>query len=149
VKAFPSRSRVEGFQAAFAAGKHKIEAGLLRRDVLDQESAFRETMALMSLPNPPTALLVAAMDTLGGTLRALRLLNREVGRDVSLIAGSDSDLAEFYSPGVTAIRWDLAEMGRHAATMLLERISGRSPPSARAIKLPSTLVIRQSCQAAS
>jgi len=149
VKAFPSRSRVEGFQAAFAAGKQKIEAGLLRRDVLDQESAFRETMALMSLPNPPTALLVAAMDTLGGTLRALRVLNREVGRDVSLIAGSDSDLAELYSPGVTAIRWDLAEMGRHAATMLLERISGRSPPSARAIKLPSTLVIRQSCRPAS
>jgi LacI family transcriptional regulator len=149
LKAFPSRSRVEGFREACATAGVAIDPGLLRERVLDQEDAFRETMALLSLPDAPTAFFVAAMDTLGGSLRALRALGREVGRDVALVAGSDSDLAELYSPGVTAIRWNLAEMGRHAATMLLERMRGEAPATSRALKLPTTLVIRQSCQAVS
>lgn len=144
IKAFPSRSREAGFRDAFATFAAGIEPDLVRERVLGQEDAFRETMSLMSLPTPPTALFVAAMDTLGGSLRALRALGRQIGGDVSLVAGSDSDLAELYTPGVTAIRWDLAEMGRHAATMLLERMRGQAPAAPRALKLPTTLVIRQS-----
>ncbi|MDB5512966.1 MAG: Transcriptional regulator, LacI family [Enterovirga sp.] len=145
-KAFPSRSRVQGFQDAHSSLSLTPDPGLVRMRVFDTEDAFRETMALMSLPEPPTALLVAAMDTLGGSLRALRALGQEVGRDVSLVAGSDSELAELYSPAVTAIRWDLSEMGRHAATMLLDRMRGQVPLAPRALKLPTTLIIRDSCR---
>ncbi len=144
-KAFPSRSRIEGFHEAHDEGGAAVEPGLLRERVLSHEDAFRETMALMSLPKRPSALFVAAMDMLGGALRALRALDIEIGRDIAVIAGSDSDLAELYSPAVTAITWDLAEMGRHAATMLLDRMQGNAPPTARALKLPAKLVIRQSC----
>lgn len=145
-KAFPSRSRIEGFCEAHAAAGLPIERGLMRERVLSQEDAFRETMALLSLPQRPDALFVAAMDMLGGALRALRALDIEVGRDIAVIAGSDSDLAELYAPAVTAITWDLAEMGRHAAAMLLDRMRGDAPMTARALKLPAKLVIRQSCQ---
>ncbi len=144
-KAAPSRSRVEGFRRALAPAVP--DAHLLRDRVLTSEDAFRETMALMSLAEPPTAIFVAAMDMLGGCLRALRALGLRVGEDVSLVSGSDSELAELYAPPVTAIAWDLAEMGRHAATMLLERMRGEAPDTGRALKLPTTLVVRQSCRA--
>ncbi|WP_342358719.1 LacI family DNA-binding transcriptional regulator [Terrarubrum flagellatum] len=143
-KAYPSRSRVEGYHEAFARMSLRPEPELLRDHVLTQEDAFRETMFLLDSPDPPTAIFVAAMDMLGGSLRAIRTLGRDVGKDVSLVAGSDSDLAELYTPPITAIRWDLAEMGRHAATMLLERMRGLTPPSARQVRLPCTLVIRAS-----
>jgi hypothetical protein len=30
-------------------------------------------------------------------------------------------------PAISAVAWDLAEMGRHAATLLLERMRGEAP----------------------
>lgn len=143
--AFPSRSRVQGFSEAFAEVGLVPDRALLRDRVLSPEDAFRDTMALMGLPQPPTALFVAAMDMLGGALRALRALGVEVGRDVALIAGSDSELAEFHTPPVTALQWDLPEMGRHAAAMLLERMRGAAPEDFRCLKLPTRLVARESC----
>ncbi|PZW39353.1 LacI family transcriptional regulator [Humitalea rosea] len=145
-KAFPARSRVQGFAEAFDAAGLAPDPALLRDRVLTAEDTFRETMALMRLTPPPTAIFVATMDLLEGSLRALRALGCRVGEDVSLIAGSDSDLAELYTPPVTAVAWDLAEMGRHAATMLLERMRGQAPAGFRCLKLPTRLVIRESCR---
>lgn len=145
-KAFPSRSRLQGFGSAFRAAGLVPDPRLIRDRILAPEDAFRETMALMGLPEPPSAIFVAAMDMLGGCVRALRTLRCEVGRDVSLIAGVDSELAEFYAPPVTAIAWDLAEMGRHAATLLLERMTGEVTDGFRCLKLPAKLVIRDSCR---
>lgn len=146
-KAYPSRSRVQGFRDAFLAQGAAPVPRLLRDRVLTPEDAFRETMALTGLPEPPSAIFVAAMDMLGGCIRALRTLRREVGKDVSLVAGVDSELAELYAPPVTAIAWDLAEMGRHAATMLLQRMAGEVTDAARCLTLPTRLIIRQSCVA--
>ncbi|MFZ6763056.1 substrate-binding domain-containing protein [Roseomonas sp. KE0001] len=146
-RAFPSRSRVEGFRQALAAAGVAPQPRLLRDRVLTAEDAFRETMALMNLPEPPTAIFVAAMDMLGGCLRALRQLGSQVGRDISLVAGSDSELAELHEPPVTAISWDLAAMGRHAATMLLERMGSAEVEVGRSLLLPTQLVIRRSCRA--
>lgn len=147
-KAYPSRSRVQGFRDAFLAQGAAPVPRLLRDRVLTPEDAFRETMALMGLTEPPSAIFVAAMDMLGGCIRALRTLRREVGKDVSLVAGVDSELAELYAPPVTAIAWDLAEMGRHAAAMLLQRMAGEVTDAARCLTLPTRLIIRQSCIAA-
>lgn len=145
-KAFPSRSRVRGYRDAFQEDGATPDPRLLRDRVLSAEDAFRETMALMGLPEPPSAIFVAAMDMLGGCLRALRTLRKEVGAEISVVAGNDSELAELYSPPVTAIRWDLAEMGRHAATMLIDRLMGMGPETPRFLLLPVELTIRQSCR---
>jgi LacI family transcriptional regulator len=144
--AFPSRARLQGFADAYAEAGAEPDPHLVRYKVLAPEDAFRETMSLMSLPTPPTALFVAAMDMLGGSLRALRTLRREVGSEIAIVAGSDSELAELHMPAISAVAWDLAEMGRHAATLLLERMRGEAPASHRCLTLPTRLIIRDSCQ---
>ncbi len=144
-KASPSRSRLQGFRAAFQQAGLSPEPRLIRDRVLSGEDACRETMALMGLQEPPTAIFAAAMDVLGGCIQALRTLKLDIGRDVSVIAGADSELARLHTPPVTAIAWNLAEMGRHAATMLIDRIAAESPRPFRCLKLPTTLVRRQSC----
>jgi LacI family transcriptional regulator len=141
-RAHPSRSRVEGFADSLAPAPV-----LLRDRVLTPEDAYRETMALLGLPEPPSAIFVAAMDMLAGCLRALRTLGRAAGQDVSLVAGADSDLAELHAPPVTAIGWDLGEMGRHAATLLLQRMAGEAPATPRCLTLPTRLILRESCVA--
>ncbi|MBR0959195.1 substrate-binding domain-containing protein [Bradyrhizobium japonicum] len=144
LKAFPSRSRLEGFREACSAAGMVPHPRLLRDNVLSGEDAYRATASLMALAEPPTALFVAAMDTLGGCLRALRTMGIAAGDGISVVAGSDSDLAELYAPPITAITWDLAAMGRHAATMLLERMRGDEIEGGRGLAVPTELIIRGS-----
>ena len=143
-KAFPSRSRLDGFREAYSTAGIAPDPKLLRDHVLSSEDAYRATASLMSLATPPTALFVAAMDMLGGCLRALRTMSIAVGDGISVVAGSDSDLAELHTPPITAIEWDLAAMGRHAATMLLERMRGDEIERGRGLTVPTELIIRGS-----
>lgn len=144
IKAFPSRSRLEGFREAYSAAGIAPDSRLSRDNVLSSEDAYRATASLMNLADPPTALFVAAMDMLGGCLRALRTMRIAVGDGISVVTGSDSDLAELHTPPITAIEWDLAAMGRHAATMLLERMRGDEIELGRALTVPTELIIRGS-----
>jgi LacI family transcriptional regulator len=146
IRAFPSRSRIEGFRDAHKSAGTALDPRLVREQVLSTEDAYRQTTSLMSLSQPPTALFVAAMDMLGGCLRALRTMNVAVGDGISVVAGSDSDLAELHAPPVTALEWDLAAMGRHAAAMLMERMRGEGIESGRSLTVPTKLIIRESCR---
>ena len=67
-----------------------------------------------------------------------------MGNGISVVAGSDSDLAELHTPPIAAIAWDLAAMGRHAATMLLERLRGDEIERGRGLTVPTELIIRGS-----
>ena len=146
-KAYPSRSRIEGYKEAYQSFGLQIDANLVRDRLLSNEATFRETAALLGRKERPTAIYAAGLDTLSGPLRAVRAAGLVVGQDISIISGNDSDLAELSTPPITALRWDRSEMGRHAAEMLLDRIDQgmQSPP--RCIRLPVSLVVRGSCRA--
>lgn len=145
-RAFPSRARVQGFRDAYLSAGIVPDPRLLRDMVFSSDDAFCQTQSVLGLPDPPTAIFAAAMDILGGVLRALRILSLRVGADVSVVAGSDSELAELHLPAVTAVEWDLAEMGRRAATLLLDRMAGQTSSFYSCVKLPTRLVIRDSCR---
>ena len=142
--AYPSRSRIAGYRRAHARHGVEVLEHLIRDHALSNEIAFRETATLLSGDARPTALFVAAVDMLPGTLRAIRGSGLSPGRDVAIVAGSDSDLAELGSPPISALSWDRAEMGRHAAEMLLERIRDPRPRAARCVRLPVSLIVRGS-----
>lgn len=146
-RAFPSYRRAEGFREAFQQAGINPSRGAIREQVIEPEDAFRHTMELFGSDRAPTAIIAGSLGTLPGCLRSLKAVGREVGRDVSVVAGNDSDLAELYSPPITALRSDLAELARHASAMLLDRIAGRSVEGGRRVSLPSTLVVRQSTRA--
>jgi LacI family transcriptional regulator len=99
---------------------------------------------LMSLVNPPTA-LIAADSLMGvGALVALKARGLRVGRDVSVIAFDDLPYASLFDPGLTVIDQDVEAMGRLAGECLIAVIRGERPAS---VVLPTRLVIRGSCRA--
>jgi LacI family transcriptional regulator len=63
----------------------------------------------------------------------------------------DSDLAQLYTPAITAIDWDLEAVGTAAAEMLLRGIGGGTGPddakaaAGREIRLGTRVVLRESC----
>ena len=104
-------------------------------DAASAETAVRE---LLGLRQPATAIFTGNNRI---TIGALRALSGSGG--IALVGFDDLELAELLSPPVSVIAYDAAELGRRAARVLWERLSGEDRPPKR-IVLPTTLVPRGS-----
>lgn len=65
--------------------------------------------------------------------------------DISVVAASDSDLAQLSEPPITVESWDYAEVGRIAARIVLERINHSGSNDPRRVIVPAELIQRGSC----
>ena len=91
----------------------------------------------------PTGAVIAHNDLMAiGLIVALRRLGCECPRDVSVI-GFDNDIMSMVSsPPLTTIHMSLSVLGRGAADLLIQRLSGAALSAAPTV--PARLIIRQS-----
>lgn len=140
-----ARDRLSGLQQAYEHAGLEVDPQLLRLDSFSTEYAYRETQMLLNLPDPPTAILALGMQLLPGVLPAIRMNQLRIPEDVSLIASNDSDLARLATPAVTVIRYDAYVLGCEAARLLLRQLRDELSPEGARIKIPTELVMRDSC----
>ncbi|MEV8508167.1 LacI family DNA-binding transcriptional regulator [Actinoplanes sp. NPDC051475] len=133
----PQRDRYDGFVQAMAAGGNDEWRPYLRTDVHDVGRAEETVRELLALDPAPTALFTTNNRLTTGALRALR------GRPgaPALIGFDDFDLADVI--GTTVVAHDPVAMGREAARLAYERISGFAGP-ARTVTIGTTLIARGS-----
>ena len=141
----PAAERVLGYQDAFKARGLELDPELNCTRSFTADFGYIETSALLGQDRPPTAIIAGGIAMMAGTLRAIRAHGLEVPRDVSLIAGCDSDLAELATPPVTAVRWSYAEIGKAAAQLVLDRLEHDPDRPTRRVRFATEFVIRQSC----
>ncbi len=140
------RERHRGFLRAFEIAGRRVDPVLLRLESFSADYAYRETLDLLGMREPPSAMIVAGSFMLAGVLRATSMRGRRVPRDLSVISTGDTDLAELAPPSFTVIRWDLALLGREAATLLLERLaSSAATYEPKHLQVPTEVVLRRSC----
>ena len=115
----------------------------VRRGDFSSASGYRETCALLALPERPTA-IVAASDLMAlAALQAIRDAGLQPGRDVAVVGFDDLEAAALAYPPLTTIRQDRQELGTLAATRAIELIEDpESTP--RTTVLPVELVVRGS-----
>ncbi len=118
-------------QRSVVEGNHKIDGG---------ESAM---MRLLSLPNPPTAVLTSNDLTAIGALRAVARTGLHVPNDISVVGFDDIELSRFTQPPLTTIRLSRDELGRKAFDALYETVAGQQRPG-QEIKVSTRLVVRES-----
>ncbi|GAA2530487.1 LacI family DNA-binding transcriptional regulator [Rarobacter incanus] len=124
--------RFEGYQAAM------VEAGIpdpLRwasNSAHDVDSAFAATKALLTLPEPPTAVFAGNNQITIGALQAIT----QFAPETALVGFDDFALSDLL--GVTTISHDPTEMGRLAAKRVLAR-SGVRAQSCEETVLPTAL----------
>jgi LacI family transcriptional regulator, galactose operon repressor len=144
------RERHRGFLRAFEAAGLPIDPMLQRVESFSPGYGYREALDLLGMHNPPTAMIVAGSFMLAEVLRASRNRNKRIPEDLSVISTGDTDLAELAPPSFTVIRWDLAALGREAATLLLERLTNpNGAQEARHVLIRTEVVLRKSCVAPS
>lgn len=140
----PSIDRIRGYVATLDAYHAVSSRELMRFCPLDDAGrAQQEAEALLSLPQPPTALFAADNVATQGAFVAARDRGRAIPGDVSLVGFDDLDWTALVDPPVTVVAQSPLEMGRTAARRLFLRIKGDERPAER-IVLPTRLVVRSS-----
>ncbi len=120
--------RIEGWRSALAA------AGAEAPPVLAGDWSPRSGYELgrrLVTESHPSAIFVANDQMALGALRALHEAGYEIPRQVSVVGFDDIPEAQYFTPTLTTVRQDFAEIGRRALALMLEMMEadGDVPPS--------------------
>jgi LacI family transcriptional regulator len=138
-----SRARVDGYRAALDAAGLAPSAGYVRLGDFRSASGYRETMALLDLPEPPTAIFASSDQMALGAYEALYERGIRVPERMSIVGFDDLDEARWALPPLTTVRQPLAEMAGMATRMLLSLVADEELVTPR-VELATPLVVRAS-----
>ena len=138
--------RYEGYRDALT------ESGLpcspeLVIDVDDRQTASGRVGARQLLERaawPCTAVVAGTDRNAVGVMEVLRAAGLRVPEDVAVVGFDDRTVADLADPPLTTLRTRFDELGRRAASLLLDEISGSAVPRT-AHRVPVALIRRRSC----
>jgi len=131
-----------GFREALAGAGVSLADGYQRMAEPGQAGGARALDALLSLPEPPTAVVAASDEQAVGVFLAARERGWQVPRDLSIVGYSDSQYTQYL--GLTTIDVPVHEIGRAATRALLGAVADPSA-APRTIYRPTQLLVRHTC----
>ena len=115
-----AEQRQAGYEQALAERGLELDKKLVRYGDWTASGGYLHTLAVMQLPEPPSALFCANDRTAMGAYDALRELGLNVPEDVSVIGFDDQEvIAAYLRPALTTMALPHFEMGRWAVNALL------------------------------
>ena len=141
-----ARQRLEGHRAALRTHHLPADPALVQNGEFHIPEAYASALALLALPDPPTAIFASNDHMALAAIDALREKGLRVPEDMSVVGFDGIPQAGQVHPPLTTVSQPLAKMGRVATQMLLDQLADPGKP-ARRIELSTELIIRGSCQA--
>jgi LacI family transcriptional regulator, galactose operon repressor len=138
-----SRDRLKGYRRALAEFEIPYDPDLVRPGNWEPSAGHAQTVALMALDRPPTAIFCANDLMALGCYEALREAGLRIPEDVSVVGYDDREIAQFLRPALTTVLLPHFAMGHQAAELLIDgslRPAGRQPQ----IKVECPLIARAS-----
>lgn len=144
-----AKRRLGGYQDALRNAGIEPADELLGRGDYSYEPAYRAVESLLSLPDPPTALLVCNELMTGATLQCLKDRNVDVPGRISVVAFDDPAWTSFMRPAITTVRTPRVEMARLALKTMLSLLNEPDSRTAAPIEsiVTTEFVVRESCRA--
>jgi LacI family transcriptional regulator len=141
-----ARQRLEGYRSALRTHHLPADPALVQNGEFHIPEAYAAALALLALPDPPTAIFASNDHMALAAIDALRERGLRVPEDMSVVGFDGIPQAAQVHPPLTTVSQPLVKMGRVATQMLLDQLSDPGKP-VRRIDLPTELIIRGSCQA--
>ena len=110
------------------------------------EDAKRCVEAMLSLPDPPTALFCTNDTIAVGAIKAANALQRKIPDDLAVVGFDDSPICSMMEPEITSVRIDTFSMGEISANMLVALMEKKDVPMSSQY-IPAQLVVRQTTAA--
>lgn len=138
-----SRDRLKGYRQALANAEILYDPDLIRPGNWEPSAGYEQTLALMKLKDPPTAIFCSNDLMALGCYEALKESGKRIPEDVAVVGYDDREIAQFTRPPLTTVLLPHFEMGTLAAEYIISnsfQIKGRQPQ----IKVECPLVERAS-----
>ena len=137
-----SARRLTAYRRSIA--EHGLNSsGELLNVSVTEDAGFEATRALMSRPQPPTAIIVGNIAQAVGAMAALRAAGKVLPAHVSLVAMQDAPLAAYLDPPLTVVRMPMREVAETAVAQLVKRIRGEAVEDV-VVSTPPEMVVRGS-----
>ena len=144
--------RLAGYRTALTEAGLKLDPQLIWEgstsgsfgDIEGAELGRSGAREIMSLDNPPTALIAINDMYAIGAYAGARDLGLRIPQDISIIGIDDIALAEVVEPPLTTIRQPLPQMMHVAVERLIARLEKTADPTSMHLTLTPQLIIRNS-----
>jgi len=140
-----SGQRLEGYIDGLADAGIVFDEALVQQGNYDSDMAVHCTHALLSLPNPPTAIFAANDMSAMGVYQAVQQAGLKIPDDISVAGFDNVQEATFLNPPLTTIDQSIPEIGRIAVEMAIDLIQGKTTGDNQRI-ITTRLIIRDSCR---
>jgi LacI family transcriptional regulator len=137
-------ARIAGYRDGLLARGIAVDEHLLVMGNATTTCAMAATKALLALDDPPTALVGGNNLATIGIMKAIRAGGLRVPKDISVVGFDDFEWADCFEPRLTLVAQPCVEIGRRAASLLMERIA--APEGAPCtVQLDASIIERDSC----
>ena len=144
-----SRDRERGFRDGLRVHGIELDQALRRSGPFSHHSGYESCLDLLAASPRPTAIFAANDVIAFGALDAARRLGVAVPDELSIVGFDDIDMAGWEGFNLTTVGQPLAEMGRAAVGLLVERIATNGgDPDPHRLVFPVELVTRGTLAAA-
>lgn len=138
-----NEERIHGYRQALAERGIPFDPSLLRTGDYTAAAGVRESLALLRLPQPPSAIFAFNDLMAMGVMQAVQERGLRIPADVAVIGFDGLAITEHCYPPLSTIEQPVAEMSAAAIALLLDRIKGGAAP-ARVQTFVAKLVTRTS-----
>jgi DNA-binding LacI/PurR family transcriptional regulator len=138
-----SRQRVDGYTDAQRSTGADVDPALIRWGDFSVDGGYREALALLRLPDPPTAIFAGSDMQALGVYQAARELGLDIPRDLSVVGYDDLPVAQWVTPALTTVHQPLHQMAQLAARVVIDLSRGKTPAALR-LDLAVDMKVRQS-----
>jgi len=137
-------ARRQGMVGECARLELPVQADWIIRGDFSLESGHDAAGRILAMSDRPTAVFCSADTVAFGLIAGLQAGGLRVPEDISVVGFDDIELSGYYVPALTTIRQDRRLLGRRAAQVLLNRLSGAGEVNAPERAIPVELVVRAS-----
>jgi LacI family transcriptional regulator len=138
-----NQARMQGYRGAMEAGGAPVPDEYARTGRFSYEHGVAGGVALLDLPEPPTAVFAGSDETALGVIEAARVRGLRIPGDLSVVGFDDTPVARLAAPPLTTVRQPLREMGAIAVRTALRLVAGERVDFHH-VELATELVVRQS-----
>lgn len=141
--AYPTQARLHGAKLALEEKGLKLPEEYIRYGDFEYQSGYEQTLELLKLKNPPTAIFAMNDIMAAGSYKACAEMGIRIPEDISIVGFDNRDISRYLNPSLTTMGLPLQEIGKQALEALLESISNKDT-SPRQTTLSCQIITRYS-----
>jgi LacI family transcriptional regulator len=139
-----SQERREGYEEALSEAGLPIDTNLVVYGDNSTKSGYINTLKLLNLAEPPTAIFAGNDEMAVGTIIAMWHQGLRLPDDISVIGFDDAPIVLQAFPYLTTVNQPIEQIAKTSVDMLTNFVEGRGMDLTR-LQVPTRLIIRHSC----